>query len=251
MLDTYTTEMAQESKNSPRNYGKEMWKTVCMRLTQRTAQIVSTKQEELKQIKWTDGESNTEGGFSRLSCLCVVEAWNEIKEEYPLFRDMTLEARSPDITITFKKETQPITTCKIELKSGKGNTIPGSTIGGLDMNEPVMYCRRDESDGTFHFRYGQYHGCIGESERDLFQDRTPRPHVNYQKMADIDTTVEYVKKEKTNWVGHYAKCALHRITGVVSSWQDHLVKKIITLFIAQTSVEDFAKMKAEQAVQAE
>ena len=221
------------------------WETVCMPLCQKTAQLLSNKQEALLQIKWTDGEANTDSGFSSLACACAKEAWLSIRGLFPDCSDISVDCKSPDIGLTFSKG-ETIVTGKIELKSGKGaGCIPGSTIGNLDINEPVIFCLRNE--GRFEFRYGQYHSCMGETDRDKFQDRTPRPFVNFQKMSDISVPIKYIKKEKGDWINHYAKCALLR-TKVLSkqgrSWQDDLVQRLLNLFIKETSVEEFIRLKS-------
>ena len=231
--------------------GITFWKRVCMPLTQCTTQILSTKQKELQGLKWTDGEANTESGFSKLGCESAKEAWNDIKVRFPEYKDITLTFTSPDINITISIHSNDSIYAKIELKSGKGKIIPGSTIGKLDINQPTIFCLRKEGpEQTFEFRYSQYHRCIGEKDTDMFQDRTPRPFVNYDKMTGIDTPLEYIEKEKGDWIEHYANCAVFRIEeGIESSWQDTLtkiiMKKAIDEYIKKTSVEEFAKRKSE------
>jgi hypothetical protein len=195
-----------------------------MPLTQRTAQILSTKTQELQQIQWSIGESNTDLGFSNLACSCCISAWNDIKDSYSEFKDLTIECYPSDINIKFIQETSVVYQGKIELKSKKGvKTVRGSTIGNLDINQPIIFCFRNDSNG-FEFRYDQYYNTIGESEFDTFQDRTPRPTVNFQKMKDIHTPAQYVYKEKNHWVSYYSKCSLNRIdNNKSSSWQDDLV----------------------------
>ena len=227
---------------------RTLWETVSMPLTQRTAQIIHNTLSDLQQIKWTDGEANTDSGFSRLACVKCQEAWEEIKESFPEHKDLSVVCKSPDINVIFSRESTIVASGKIELKSGKGKgLIPGSTIGGLDINEPVIFCLRNESESTFAIRYSQYHNCIGESNTDMFQDRTPRPHVNFSKMAEVSTAVEYIHKEKSDWVEHYAKCALFRTKAKkpYKSWQDNMTEKLLELFIKETSVEEFARRKAE------
>ena len=220
-----------------------LWPRVAMRLTQRTAQLLQGKGKELAEIKWADGEANTDSGFSRLACLCCVEAWDTIKGEYPEYMDITLQCKSPDITLSFSQG-ETAMAAKIELKQGKGKgLIPGSTILSLDINEPVIFCLRNESDNTFRFCYEQYHACMGESDTEMFQNRSPRPYVNFEKMTDILSPVEYVHKEKGDWVEHYAKCALNRIKGNRKSWQDDMVAAILRRFVEDTSVEEFTRMK--------
>jgi hypothetical protein len=224
------------------------WKDICLSLTQRTAQIIERNQVELSNIKWADGEANTDSGFSKLGCSSCEEAWGQIKVDYPNYLELSIKCSSPDITITFLKDSKPVVSSKIELKSGKGKgLIPGSTIGNLDINEPVIFCLRNESSHTFQIRYSQYHNCIGESNTDMFQDRTPRPYVNFQKMTDVNTRVEYKHKEKNDWVEHYALCALFRTKNSkpYKSWQDNLTAAIIRNFIKETGIEEFAKLKAE------
>ena len=224
---------------------KTLRSDVLLRLTQKTVQILPSKGDLIKVIKWTDGESNTDTGFSQLACTCCEEAWLGLKEAFPMYADLALTCKIPDINLTFSKDGVVVGTAKIELKSSKGLCMPGSTIGKLDINEPVIYCHRKESDGTCEFRYHQYHGCMGESKHDLFQDRTPRPALNFLKMADAGTDLTYVEKEKGQWVQHYAECALARLQSNCKSWQDGLVKSILDSFVRNTSVEAFAEMKAK------
>jgi len=238
-----------------------LWEKICMPLTQNTAKKLLTKQKELEKIKWTDSEANIDSEFSKLACECCSEAYVEIKKKYIEFTDINIQVKIPDINIIFLKDENIITKGKIELKSGKGKgIIPGSTIGTLDINEPVIFCLRNEKKKTFDIRYDQYHNCIGESKIDMFQDRTPRPKVNFQKMKKIDEDCNYIQKKKNDWINHYAECAIHRINNNLEksnnnnnleksnkSWQDDLVEEIkimcIKKFIKETSVEEFIKLK--------
>ena len=236
-----------------------LWKKICMPLTQQTGKILLTKQKELEKIKWTDSEANIDSEFSKLACECCKEAYVEIKKKYIEFNDVNIQVKIPDINITFLKDENIITKGKIELKSGKGKgLIPGSTIGSLDINEPVIFCLRNETKKTFDIRYDQYYNCIGESKTDMFQDRTPRPKVNFQKMKKIDEECNYIQKEKNDWINHYADCAIYRINNNSEksnnnseksnkSWQDDLVEKINIIcvkdFIKKTSIEEFIKLK--------
>ena len=228
-------------------------KDVLMLLTQKTVQILSSKQGDLRMIKWSDGESNTDTGYSLLACACCKEAWDTIKTiKSPQYKDWTVECFIPDINLVFSNAGKPIATAKIELKSSKGGSVPGSTIGKLDINEPVIYCLRSDHrsdhrrEGEYEFRYQQYHACMGESKYDLFQDRTPRPAVNFSKMVDGSVALSYVEKDKGHWVKHYADCALERLRSAKGgSWQDELVKNILDSFVSQTSVDEFANRKAK------
>jgi hypothetical protein len=258
IIDTILNKVIETTENKEKK-DILLWEKICMPLTQYTAKILLAKQKELEKIKWTDSEANIDSEFSKLACECCKEAYDEIKKIYIEFNDINIQVKIPDINITFLKDENIITKGKIELKSGKGKgVIPGSTIGTLDINEPVIFCLRNESKKTFDIRYDQYHNCIGESKIDMFQDRTPRPKVNFKKMKKIDEECNYSKKEKNDWINHYADCAVNRINNKTEksnnkieksnkSWQDDLVKKIKTLcvkdFINETSIEEFTKLK--------
>jgi hypothetical protein len=221
-------------------------KDVIMPLAQKTAQLLSTKTMQLSQIQWTDGEANTDSGFSDLACETCKEAWSQLRPNYPQYTNVLLDAIRPDINLTFSENSRILAKGKIELKSTKTKSglMPGSTIGKLDMNEAVIFCLRNEANSAFEFRYGQYYNCIGESLYDMFQDRTPRPALNFQKMTSPDVPLFYIEKEKSAWIPHYAECAMRRIQDPkYKSWQDDLTKEILKIYIGQTSVEDFLKSK--------
>jgi hypothetical protein len=87
---------------------------------------------------------------------------------------------------------------------------------------------------------------MGESNLDLFQDRTPRPFINFENMNEAYNIVPFITKGKNNWVEHYAKCAIKRIekpTMCQQSWQDDMVeimkKLIIDDYVRNTSEQQF------------
>lgn len=132
---------------------------------------LTDKQEELKMCKWTDGEANTDTDFSVLACKCAEEAWICVKQRYPLLIMITATVSIPDIVFTFSKngEIIEVPTNKIELKSSKRRIMPGSTIGKLDINQPLIYCYRPKNtDNPYDIRYGQYHTAMEENDIDLF-----------------------------------------------------------------------------------
>ena len=123
----------------------------------------------------------------------------------------------------------------------------GSTIKKLNINQPLIYCLRPSIKSCLYkIRCSQYHNAMGESNTDLFQDRTPRPFINFKKMNEIDNILPFESKDKHCWIDHYAKCALNRTNGNNSchnSWQDDMVKimkkKIIEEYIRNTSTDQF------------
>lgn len=132
--------------------------------------------------------------------------------------------------------------------------MPGSTINKLDINMPIIYCLRPKNNkDKYKIRYSIYHKTIGESNLDLFQDRTPRPYINFNNMIDINTKYSFENifetKEKNSWIDHYAKCAINRIndSNCKYSWQDDLVLKIKNLiieeYLTKNTIEEIKKDK--------
>jgi hypothetical protein len=215
-----------------------------------TTRKLSEKQEQLQQCKWTDGESNTDTDFSELACKCAEEAWIYIKKDYPLFNMITMTASIPDINCVFSKNGKTIEGLKnkIELKSSKSHVMPGSTIGKLDINQPLIYCYRPKNaDTPYEIRYGQYHTAMGESDIDLFQDRTPRPQLNFTKLFPSSQMEPiYSNKKKDAWISHYGKCAVNRLNqkNVTYSWQDTLTKSILYEALQNIeTTEDLIKLR--------
>lgn len=214
-----------------------------------TARKLSEKQEQLQQCKWADGESNTDTDYSELACKCAEETWICIKQHYPLLNMITMTATIPDINCVFSKNGKTIEgiKSKIELKSSKSHIMPGSTIGKLDINQPLIYCYRPKNaDTSYEIRYGQYHTAMGESDIDLFQDRTPRPYLNFTKLyPSSQMDVNYSNKKKDEWISHYAICAVNRLRSNTSySWQDTLTKRIAYEFIKNIeTMEDVYKLR--------
>ena len=189
-----------------------------------TTDELNRNQEQLQHCKWTDGESNPDTGFSELACSSAQTVWSLVQQKYSL-DTIDMKATIPDMNLEFSEHGVLITKSKIELKSSKSNVMPGSTIGKLDINQPLIYCRRPKQGDVYECRYGQYHTAMGESDVDLFQDRTPRPQINFTKLS---TQTEYTTKKKEDWISHYGKCAVNRLSQPVShSWQDTLTRSIL------------------------
>ncbi len=224
-------------------------------LTIETSKIIASRNDELSQIRWTDGEANLDSAYSVLACTCCEMAWSKIQQKYQEYVNVSITACSPDINIQLWRDGKPFQKGRIELKSGKGKIIPGGCIGSLNMNQPIIFCKRNENVNpvTFEVRYGIYGECIGDTEYDLFQDRTPRPHVNFQKLSPVTEEHEFKKfKSKDSWAEHYAKCASNRVENpskVRVSWQDTLTKEIqniaIERFLRNTSIEEIQRQQQE------
>ena len=147
-----------------------------------TSRLINNKIDELGKIEWTNGESNLDSGYSKLACNCCEEAWNEYILKYKEFRRIRIKCTIPDINIIFEYPDKKKTIeKKIELKSSKNSKMPGSTIRKLDVNQPLIYCLRSENPLKFETRCSLYHQAMGESDLELFQDRSPRPCINFEK----------------------------------------------------------------------
>lgn len=191
-----------------------------------TTDELNRNQDGLQQCKWTDGESNPDTGFSELACSCAHTVWSLVQQKYPLLETIDMRASIPDINLEFSEQGVQVSKSKIELKSSKSHVMPGSTIGKLDINQPLIYCHRPKQGEVYECRYGQYHTAMGESDVELFQDRTPRPQINFTKLST--QPVQYTEKKKEDWIPHYGKCAVNRLRQPVShSWQDTLTRSIL------------------------
>ena len=241
--------MATETFDEDINCLKDLNCKLLLEIAAETSNKLSEKQEQLQQCKWTDGESNTDSDFSELACKCAKDAWISIKQHYPLLNMIMISTSIPDIICTFSKNGKTINILKnkIELKSSKNHLMPGSTIRNLDINQPLIYCRRPKNaDDPYEIRYGQYHTAMGESDIDLFQDRTPRPQLNFTKLfPSSQMEIIYSNKKKDAWISHYGKCAVNRLNHSVNySWQDSLTKSILYEALQNIeTMEDLIKLR--------
>jgi hypothetical protein len=208
-----------------------------MQLARMGTSLLNGKQAELQAITWTDGEANIDTGFSALAGKCFLEAWETVRAENPQYANTRLEVSGPDVNIKFITGETTVSE-KTELKSGLVKTIPGSTIGKLNINQAMIYCLRPTAPSTtYQCRYSQYHTAMGANSYETFQDRTPRPLINFDKMHTSSAVVDYVHKEKTAWIPHYAACALNRIQEHYNSWQESLTQHIIDEYLRRSQPE--------------
>nr|UZT28890.1 hypothetical protein [Nucleocytoviricota sp.]UZT29242.1 hypothetical protein [Nucleocytoviricota sp.] len=227
-------------------------KSIIYELGIETTKKINARQIELKNIRWRNGEANLDTEYSELGCECCALAWNnEMIRKYPEYSEIKIICEIPDINITFIYPDGKIINDKIELKSSTKKTTKGSTIGDLDINQTLIYCLRPSKySDPYIVRCSQYYNAMGKSDIELFQDRTPRPPINFEKMSDEDNIIPFIAKEKNDWLDHYAKCALKRIeetTKCQESWQDHMIrilkKEIINDYIRNTTEQQFQKDK--------
>jgi hypothetical protein len=225
---------------------------ILLRIAGRATSLLSEQQSALQKVKWSDGESNTDTEFSELACKCAESAWLQVRVEYPGLETVQMSAVKPDVNCTFSSEGGEVIKAnktKIELKSSKSYIMPGSTIGKLDINQPLIYCCRPAAaEGVYEVRCGQYHQAMGESEYELFQDRTPRPPINFGRLPVSPTGLSYSEKKKDDWIPHYGSCAVARIraspSAVSHSWQDTLTRSIIYEAIKNVNtMDDLIKLR--------
>lgn len=228
-------------------------------LAYETAFLLQKAQSKLKEIKWSDGESNTDREYSELACKYCRKAWLQMRKKYENYRKVVIKCNPPDIDLTFTLNKISIKK-HIELKSSKVKLLPGSTINTLNVNQPLIFCLRpnyqnlDNGDVKpfYHIRYSKYYHAIGKTDFDKFQDRTPRPYVNFARMFESD--IEFIKEgditsDTESWIEHYSKCALNRLNDTCkkSSWQDDMIicikKRILEEFVCETTITNFKKLK--------
>lgn len=215
------------------------------------------QQDKLQQIIWSNGEANLDTDYSQLACDSCCKAWDITKQKHCEYNEIKIVCKIPDINIIFIYPDFSQVCKKIELKSSKTSKMLGSTIKNLDINQPIIYCLRPKNDGDeYKIRCSQYHHAMGESNIDLFQDRTPRPIINFEKMKDKDNSKSFENKKKNYWVEHYANCAIYRIdnqTKCQQSWQDDMVKimekKIIEKYLRKKTIKEIEedKLKLEDS----
>lgn len=215
-------------------------------LAYETTNKLNTKQDELKLIKWSDGEANLDSEFSSLARKCCNDSWINLKTNNSYLKEINLVTSAPDIECYFTNANNEFIKYKIELKSSKNISMVGSTIANLDINMPLIYCHRPKSNvEKFEIKCCQYYRAIGSSDFERFQDRTPRPIINFDKMPiDKEKSCKYKHKEKNEWINYYGDCAINRINNQINdSWQDDLIKYIrdhtIDNFIKNSSTEEF------------
>ena len=233
------------SESKP-NY-QQITKSIIYELGIETTKKLNERQDKLESIIWNEGEANLDTEFSKLACDCCIMSWDKMKIKYSEYNDIDIICEIHDINIIFKYPDGTKSKDKIELKSSKSKKMPGSTIQKLDINQILIYCLRPSiASERYIVRCSQYYNAMGERDTDLFQDRTPRPPINFQKMNEADNIVPFVTKDKNDWTEHYADCALKRIektTMCQKSWQDDMVKimkkKIIDDYVRNTSKQQF------------
>lgn len=195
-------------------------------LVQRTCAILNRSSNELLKLSWHKAESNTDIDFSNYAKDCCIKAFKEMDINF----NLQLKIKTPDLNLLLFNNEESYNK-KIELKStkSKNGKLPGSTIRSLDLNMWTIICYRDLSKQICEVRYGKYHLGIVVNEYEQFQDRSPRPKIDfYQYQKPNETPNLRTKYMKNNFWERYAECAINRILNPIShSWQDDLVKEIV------------------------
>ena len=220
-------------------------------LTRRTSTCLIDKQLEMQSATYQVGEANTDTDISAIACRCCKEAWEQMRIDNPTaYNKIELTTSVPDILLSFTFPNGEIQEHKIELKTCKNETLPGSTLGKLDVNQFLIYILR--TPGQFDVRWSSYRQAMVMDNLDSFNDRTPRPGLSFSNMNTVEeTTVQstYVEYGKDWWISHYANAAVARINAGKQTWQEKVISNIRNQFrdqfIKDTSVEEFARLKSE------
>jgi hypothetical protein len=192
-------------------------------LCRKTAEYLTFRQDELSEIRWSINESNIDEGFSKIAKQCCEKAFGD--QEIP--KEVKLSVNIPDLLLEFSAQGENVVR-KIELKSGKIN-FKGSAILKLDINQWTILCRRGRPGTNCEIRYGRYHLGIAMTERETFQDRSPRPTPHFQNYQMPDESPKMATKKKAEDIWNvYAQAALRRVLSPgTESWQDLLVKELV------------------------
>ena len=203
---------------------QELEKNILPNLTRETCKIIHSNQNLLKKISWSEGENNKDMPFSNLAKKCCIEAFRKINT----INDLKLNIDIPDLKLSFQLDNF-IVQKKIELKSTLKTIIPGSARSKFDPNIWTIFCQREKN--IFNLRYGRYFLGMKISDHETFQDRSPRPKLNfdyYQKHTESPKVEKISEDMNVEFWKQYAKTAIHRIINPKNhSWQDDLVREII------------------------
>jgi hypothetical protein len=193
----------------------------------------------LKQISWQDSESNTDREFSYIASILCMMSFYVLRRSMRILENINLITKGPDINLIFYKridETMFMVSKKIELKSAKGNRCNGSTTGKLDVNQPLLFCKRPsdtEDPNAYEIRYGQYYEAMYVSPSELFQDRTPRTPLLFERLKPLAQTIAQPitleHKQNDEWIDRFSIAAVYRIAHKdlhLISWQDDLTRDI-------------------------
>ena len=206
------------------NIQKELEDNILPNLTRETCLILNDNHKKLEQLTWSEGENNKDVPFSELAKECCLEAFLKINK----VKNLKLSIDIPDLKLNFEINKKTIRK-KIELKSTLKGIIPGSARSKFDPNIWTIFCNR--GGGKFDLRYGRYFLGMKLSEHETFQDRSPRPKLNfnfYQKCNELPKTDKLKDDMNNEFWKAYAKSAINRIINPKNhSWQDDLVKEII------------------------
>lgn len=160
----------------------QITKTIIYELGIETTKKLNNRQDKLKSIIWNNCEANLDTEYYELACECCIISWKTIITKYPEYSKIWITCIKPDINITFTYSDGIKVKDKIELKSSKSKKMLGSTIKKLDINQTLIYCLRPSNvSDPYKLRCSQYYSAMGESDIDLFQDRTPRHFINFDK----------------------------------------------------------------------
>jgi len=74
---------------------------ILLELTIETTKILNSKQDEFKNINWSNDEANLDTEFSQICCKYCTEAWKIITAKYDKYKNITIQCNIPDINIIF------------------------------------------------------------------------------------------------------------------------------------------------------
>ena len=216
-------------------YDEYIEKNILPELSFITSRLLNSAKTEFNNLKWNDGESNTDTEFSMLAKKYCKQAYEQIEKKY----DIKLSIDVPDLILKFSID-KKLFLKKIELKSTKSSDgkLPGSVIKSLDPNIWTIICYRKNE--KFEVRCGRYYLGMDISTHEKFQDRSPRPSLNFFKFQKYNEKpiLTLTKKSESFWK-NYAESALKRVLEPKhNSWQDDLVKEIIKIVLKNPSKFD-------------
>ncbi len=112
---------------------------------------------------------------------------------------------------------------RVELKSTKKSSIPGSSIQQVDPLEWVIFVKNNTNKNEVHIQTGQYLNCINSKLQ--FPDRSPRPQVSFNELHNWNKQNRLLSTQNISYRKITPEVELKNL--LLLDWQNFLAQKWI------------------------
>lgn len=137
---------------------------------------------------------------------------------------------NPDLLLEIRYDNEEIAHQKIELKSTKNNSIPGSSIQQINPDEWVIFVKH--TSRSVDVTTGQYINAINAKMR--FPDRSPRPQVSFRELKNWNQKNRAVQDSTVICRTDTEATEKRKL---VEDWQQVLASRWINLLLGNPSVK--------------